>query len=123
MCLFVFCCCPVSIHSKVSNPATPWPVRHQVGLDLEATRFAAKSFTEFEHQLQLNRPVPDAGLSDLLTYDRFGLRSHRRQAGLRSLDAAELFTVGVMQSHCGHSQSEYAALKPFVESRLAESEM
>lgn len=74
--------------------------------------------------LAANRPVPDAGLSELLTYDRLGLRDGQRQAGLRRLDDAQLFALTMLQSHCGRSETVgYQRYKPFVEGRLAEREM
>lgn len=90
---------------------------------MEATRFAAKSFEEFQHQLEVNQPIPDATLPDLLTYDRFDLRSSKRQPGLRELDDSQLFALATLQSHCGRSPVGYAELKPFVEARLSETEM
>lgn len=98
-------------------------MRQQLALDLEATRFTATAFAEFQQQLRTNKPVPDSGLSDLLTYDFFGLRTAQRQAGLRPMDADELFALTVLQSHCGHSPTGYAELKPFVEAKLSESEL
>lgn len=109
--------------SKASDPAIPTSVRQSLALDLEATRFTATAFAKFQHQLKTNKPVPDSGLPDLLTYDVFGLRSEQRQAGLRALDDAGLFALATMQSHCGHSPTGYAELKPFVEARLSESEL
>lgn len=90
---------------------------------MEATRFAAKSFTEFLHKLEVNQPIPDSALSDLLTYDRFGLRSPKRQPGLRQLDNEHLFALAAMQSHCGQSPAGYQELKPFIEMRLSEPEV
>lgn len=113
----------LSTNSKANDLSIPTSVRKSVALDLEATRFTVKAFAEFQHHLQTNRPVLDSGLPDLLTYDLFGLRTPQRQAGLRALDDGELFALAILQSHCGHSPTGYAELKPFVESRLSESEL
>lgn len=113
----------MSINSKATDPSIPTSVRQSLAFDLEAIRFTARAFAEFQNQLRMNKPVPDSGLPDHLTYDLFGLRTVQRQAGLRSLDDGELFALTHMQSHCGHSPTGYAELKPFVEGRLSESEL
>lgn len=101
---------------------------------LSAT-FNAKAFVEFQRILAANRVLPAvAGESvaqakpppqqSLPTYDRLGLRAGHRQAGLRQFDAAQLFALATMQSHCGRSETpEYRHYKAFVEGAVAQREM
>lgn len=118
-----YSCLDASIQQP-QQPLVGERTQHSHRIAVTAATFAARAYAEFERMLAANRPLLDAGLPELMTYDRLGLRSGQRQAGLRRLADAELFALAMLQAHCGRSETVgYQRYKPFVEGRLAEREM
>lgn len=69
-----------------------------------------------------NHAIADAQLPDTVTYDLFGLRQPRRQPGLRAFDDTQLFAVALLQRHCGHEATGYAAYKAYIDKEITEKE-
>lgn len=109
-------------------------VRRRYRDTILATTFNAKAFVEFQRILAANRLLPavagesvvaaTTATTTMPSYDRLGLRAGHRQAGLRNLDAVQLFALATLQSHCGHSDApEYQHYKAFVEGTVAQREV
>lgn len=93
-------------------------------VEVTASAFTARAFVEFQRMVASNRPVVDASVSELASYEQLGLRTDQRQAGLQRLDEEQLFALASLQTHCGRSVSgTYERNKPYVVGRLAEREL